>query len=87
MPNKIVIVPNKTLKLSNVLIKTLLESEYNDPIKSAIMMENFIKSQNVSPLGPHIQLIKMNELDYSPKLEFFILRACLKSFKYDRQKG
>lgn len=54
---------NKTLKLTNVLIKTLIEEDFENFEKSVEQMENYIKSKGYQPLGPLIQYTttKVNE--------------------------
>ena len=54
---------NKTLKLTNVLIKTLIEEDFENFEKSVEQMEDYIKSKGYQPLGPLIQYTttKVNE--------------------------
>lgn len=51
---------NKTLKLTNVLIKTLIEEDFENFEKSVEQMENYIKSKGYQPLGPLVQYTTTN---------------------------
>ncbi|MDR0501387.1 MAG: hypothetical protein LBG97_09155 [Coriobacteriales bacterium] len=55
MPKTIEISNNKTLKLTNVLMRQLEESEFMDFGKTVIMMEEYIKAKGYQPIGPLIQ--------------------------------
>lgn len=51
---KITIRENKILKLNNVLIREVMESELIDINKVGYMMESYIKSKGNSMIGPSI---------------------------------
>ncbi len=51
---------NKTLKLTNVLIKRLAEEDFENFEKSVEQMENYIKSKGYQPLGPLVQYTTTN---------------------------
>lgn len=53
---------DKTLKLTNALIKIIDLSEMNDFQSSVIQLENYIKSKGYNPIGPLIQKIR-TEID------------------------
>jgi hypothetical protein len=55
MPEKIIITNNKTLKLTNALIRKIKEDEYSEFGKIVVMMEDYIKAKGAQPLGPLIQ--------------------------------
>ena len=56
--NEIKVAENKTLKLTNVLIRTVaLEEMPNMPI-ILTQMENFIKSNGAQPIGPWVRAVK-----------------------------
>ena len=46
---------DKTLKLTNALIKIIDLSEIDDFQNSVIQLENYIKSKGYNPIGPLIQ--------------------------------
>lgn len=51
---KIVVRENKVLKLNNVLIREVSESEFSDLNKVSYMMESYIKSKGNAIIGPMI---------------------------------
>lgn len=51
---KIVVRENKVLKLNNVLIREVSESEFSDLNKISYMMESYIKSKGNAIIGPMI---------------------------------
>lgn len=51
---KIVVRENKVLKLNNVLVREVSESEFSDLNKVGHMMESYIKSKGNAVLGPMI---------------------------------
>lgn len=51
---KIVVRENKVLKLNNVLVREVSESEFSDLKKVGHMMESYIKSKGNAVLGPMI---------------------------------
>jgi hypothetical protein len=51
---KIIVKENKILKLNNVLIREINESELMDVNQISYMMDSYIKSKGNSPLGPMI---------------------------------
>lgn len=51
---KIMVKENKILKLNNVLIREINESELMDVNQISYMMDSYIKSKGNSPLGPMI---------------------------------
>jgi uncharacterized protein YecE (DUF72 family) len=51
---------NKTLKLTNVLIKRLAEEDLSNFEKAVEQMENYIKSKGYQPLGPLVQYTTTN---------------------------
>ena len=55
MPKKLEVFLNKTLKLSNVLIREVDESELGDIEKIAALMEAYMKSKGSNAIGPLIQ--------------------------------
>ncbi len=46
---------NKTLKLNNVLMRTLDEDDYNNFVTTVEQIEGYIKSKGSQPIGPLIQ--------------------------------
>ncbi|WP_092472980.1 hypothetical protein [Desulfotruncus arcticus] len=46
---------NKTLKLSNVVIKELIPKDMENYFRTVELMENYIKSKGAQPIGPLIQ--------------------------------
>ncbi|MHB8126892.1 MAG: hypothetical protein ACYDEJ_14900 [Desulfitobacteriaceae bacterium] len=53
--NKLQVHYNKTLKLTNVLVKELLPEDYEMFFKTVELMDNYLKSKGAQPLGPLIQ--------------------------------
>ncbi|MEE1281547.1 MAG: hypothetical protein UHK60_04730 [Acutalibacteraceae bacterium] len=60
MPKPITISDNKTLKLSNVLIKKIQEDEFTEFGKIVELMENYVKSKGAVPIGPLVQYTKFD---------------------------
>ncbi|NLD49587.1 MAG: hypothetical protein GX660_20765 [Clostridiaceae bacterium] len=62
---KIQIGYNKTLKLTNVLIKEINLKESEDLEKEVLQMENYLKNKGVQPIGPLIQYteVESSEID------------------------
>lgn len=46
---------NKSLKLTNVIMKTLDKKELEEFVNEVIKLENYIKSKGAKPIGPLIQ--------------------------------
>lgn len=67
--DKIILKENKTLKLSNVLIREVSQNELIDINKIAYMMESYIKMKGNSTVGPMINYsnVEMDE-NGQPKL-------------------
>lgn len=55
MSNKLQVSENKSLKLSNVIIKKMEQSEFENFEKEVIQMESYIRSKGAMPMGPLIQ--------------------------------
>ncbi|MFV0516685.1 MAG: hypothetical protein ACK5MV_04760 [Aminipila sp.] len=55
MSEKFKLAYNKTLKLQNVLIKEVIEEDFQHLDKTVTMMENYIKSKGMMAIGPLIQ--------------------------------
>lgn len=55
MAEKLTVSKNKKLKLTNVLIKSIQENEFETIDHQVQQMENFIKAKGSQPLGPLIQ--------------------------------
>ena len=66
---------NKTLKLSNVLIKEVNVKDGDDYDTIVLQMENYVKSKGALPIGPLIQktCYSVNE-DGQVELRVFLLR-------------
>lgn len=58
MSDKLKLSYNKTLKLSNVIMREVVLSEANELDKQVLQMENYIKSKGAMPIGPLIQKTK-----------------------------
>ncbi|PKM95147.1 MAG: hypothetical protein CVU84_07440 [Firmicutes bacterium HGW-Firmicutes-1] len=73
--NKIQISNNKTLKLTNVLIKEVNIKESESFEKEVFLMENYFKNKGAQPNGPIIQYttIETNDLQ-EPKIIYKLLR-------------
>lgn len=71
MPEPIIISENKTLKLTNVLIKRIKSDEFTEFGKIVELMENYIKSKGAQPIGPLIQFTKI-EVDEDGQTEMNI---------------
>ena len=56
--NEIKVAENKTLKLTNVLSRTLHPEELANLPVILTQMQNFMKSNGVQPIGPLVQAIK-----------------------------
>lgn len=72
---KILISKNKTLKLTNVLMKSV-DFKKNEGIeKETYQMENYLKNKGAKLVGPLIQYtsLKLNELE-KPTVELILLR-------------
>jgi len=72
---KIQVVNNKILKLTNVLIKEVDLKEDQHFEKEVYQMENYLRNRGAQPLGPLIQYtnVELNELQ-EPKLVIKLLR-------------
>ena len=57
--NEIKVAENKTLKLTNVLSRTLHPEELANLPVILTQMQNFMKSNNAQPIGPMIQCVKI----------------------------
>ena len=67
--NEIKVAENKTLKLTNVLSRTLHPEELANLPVILTQMQNFIKSNGAQPIGPLVQGIKMGTgPDHVPEL-------------------
>ena len=67
--NKIEVAENKTLKLTNVLSRTLHPEELANLPVILTQMQNFMKSNGAQPIGPLVQAIKMGTgPDHMPEL-------------------
>ena len=67
--NEIKVAENKTLKLTNVLSRTLHPEELANLPVILTQMQNFMKSNGVQPIGPLVQGIKMGTgPDHVPEL-------------------
>ena len=67
--NEIKVAENKTLKLTNVLSRTLHPEELANLPVILTQMQNFMKSNGVQPIGPLVQAVKMGTgPDYVPEL-------------------
>ena len=58
--NAIQISDNKTLKLTNVLSRTVSAEEMGNAMLILTQMDNFIKSHGAQPIGPLIQHIEVS---------------------------
>lgn len=73
--NNLQISKNKTLKLTNILIKRINEEELNEFNKSIEMMENYLRSKGTMPIGPLIQYTNIKLKDNEePELSINIMR-------------
>lgn len=68
---KISIRENKTLKLTNVLIRELSENEISDIDKISYMMDSYIKAKGNSTIGPIINYSNL-EMDESEQAKISI---------------
>ena len=67
--NEIKVAENKTLKLTNVLSRTLHPEELANLPVILTQMQNFMKSNGVQPIGPLVQAVKMGTgPDHVPEL-------------------
>ena len=67
--NEIKVAENKTLKLTNVLSRTLHPEELANLPVILTQMQNFMKSNGAQPIGPLVQAIKMGTgPDHVPEL-------------------
>lgn len=67
--NEIKVAENKTLKLTNVLSRAVLPEELANLPVILTQMQNFLKSNNVQPIGPLVQAVKMGTgPDHVPEL-------------------
>ena len=67
--NEIKVAENKTLKLTNVLSRTLQPEELANLPVILTQMQNFMKSNGAQPIGPLVQGIKMGTgPDHAPEL-------------------
>ena len=67
--NEIKVAENKTLKLTNVLSRTLQPEELANLPVILTQMQNFMKSNGVQPIGPLVQAVKMGTgPDHVPEL-------------------
>jgi len=72
---KIQISNDKTLKLTNVLIKEVELNKSEGLEKEVFQMENYLKNKGAQPLGPLIQYTKLELVEtQEPKLMIKILR-------------
>ena len=76
--NAIQISDNKTLKLTNVLSRTVSAEEMGNAMLILTQMDNFIKSHGAQPIGPLIQHIEVSG-GANPTATFQFLRQ-LKSY-------
>jgi len=60
MPEKIQINENKTLKLTNVLIREIHETELMDSNRFLVMMNNYILSKGTISKGPLVQFTSVS---------------------------
>ena len=67
--NEIKVAENKTLKLTNVLSRTLHPEELANLPVILTQMQNFMKSNGVQPIGPLVQALKIGPApEHAPEL-------------------
>lgn len=77
MSGRLQVNQNKSLKLSNVIVKTIEQSEFESFEKEVIQMESYIRSKGATPVGPLVQYTK-GYVNESGQLEVHIdlMRQC-----------
>jgi len=74
MPNIIEIKAGKTLKLNNVVIRSIAENELFDYVRITEMTDSYIKSKGSQPVGPLVQCTCTSiDEEGLPKVKFTLL--------------